>query len=164
MSHDASTAASQDLGPAVRFPPPILFVGGYALGVLVSRWWPLPAPWGDGVPIRLAGMLLFGVGVALALIGIVTFRRAKVSVYPNRPARLLVTQGIYRFTRNPMYLGMTTAYLGGVLVTGMTWALVLLPVVLLVLYLTVVRREERHLMERFPKAYANYCHQVRRWI
>jgi len=153
-----------DRGPAVSFPPPLLFVSGFAIGVVISRFWPIPAPWPTGVARIVVGLLMFGVGVTLALVGVITFRSANVAVYPNRPARQLVTHGIYQYTRNPMYVGMTVAYLGGVIVTGMVWALFTLPIVLIVLYLLVIRREERHLVERFPSQFAEYCGKVRRWI
>ncbi len=159
-----SSLVPRDLGPAVRFPPPILFVGGFALGALQSRLWPLVAPWGDGAWTVVAGVLLALAGLMLAVTGVVTFRRAKVSVYPNRPARSLVTHGVYAYTRNPMYVGLTTVYLGGVLATGLMWPLILLPAVLAALVVFVIRREERHLAERFTVEYTVYCARVRRWI
>jgi protein-S-isoprenylcysteine O-methyltransferase Ste14 len=85
-------------------------------------------------------------------------------VYPNQPARALVTHGVYAHSRNPMYVGLTIAYLGGVLATGSVWALLLLPVALFALLRLVIRREERHLSERFPTEYAAYCAEVRRWL
>ncbi len=153
-----------DLGPAVPFPPPLLFVGGFALGVVASRVWPLAFPWSNGRASLIGGLMLVAIGVALAITGVITFRRARVAVYPNRPARNLVTHGIYRYTRNPMYVGMTAAYLGGVVLTGVAWALVMLPLVLIVLYAAVIQREERHLCERFPDEYLAYSAQVRRWL
>jgi protein-S-isoprenylcysteine O-methyltransferase Ste14 len=162
----STTSASDrpDLGPAVPFPPPLLFVGGFALGVAASRVWPLAFPWSTSRASVAVGLLLVAIGVALAITGVVTFRRAKVAVYPNRPARNLVTHGIYQYTRNPMYVGMTTAYLGGVVMTGIVWGLVMLPLVLLALYAAVIRREERHLTERFPDEFRAYSTQVRRWL
>ena len=160
----APSSDGPDLGPAVPFPPPLLFVGGFALGVVASRVWPLAFPWSNGRASLIAGLLLVAIGIALALTGVITFRRAKVAVYPNRPARQLVTHGIYQYTRNPMYVGMTTAYLGGVVMTAVAWGLVMLPVVLIVLYAAVIQREERHLAERFPDEFRAYSAQVRRWL
>jgi protein-S-isoprenylcysteine O-methyltransferase Ste14 len=164
--HAGTTPASNtpDLGPAVPFPPPLLFVGGFALGVAASRIWPLALPWSMSRTSMAVGLSLVALGVALAITGVVTFRRAKVAVYPNRPARHLVTHGIYQYTRNPMYVGMTTAYLGGVVMTGIAWGLVMLPLVLIVLFAAVIQREERHLTERFPDEFRAYSAQVRRWL
>ena len=105
-----------------------------------------------------------GAGVALMLTGIITFRRARTAVYPNRPAKRLVTHGVYAHTRNPMYVGMSMLYLGGVAATAMLWPLVVFPLVLVVLVTQVVRREERHLRERFPEEYGEYTSRVRRWM
>ncbi|MCC6242982.1 MAG: isoprenylcysteine carboxylmethyltransferase family protein [Gemmatimonadaceae bacterium] len=160
----ASADSAGDQGPAVRFPPPLVFVAGYLLGVALMRVWPWPLPAAHSLAMRLFGVSFVIAGVSLALVGVVTFKRARVAVYPNRAASALVTHGLYRYTRNPMYLGMTIAYVGGTLLTAMTWALVLLPLVLLVLYQTVMRKEERHLHERFPQAYAEYRASVRRWL
>lgn len=109
-------------------------------------------------------LLLVVHGLGLMAIGIITFHRAKVAVYPNQPARALVTHGIYAHTRNPMYVGLTIAYVGGVLATESMWALLLLPIALMTLYQLVIRREEHHLRERFPQEYAEYCAEVRRWL
>lgn len=113
--------------------------------------------------IEELGLLLVVLGFGLVLIGVVTFRRARVSVHPNRPARSVVTYGVYAYTRNPMYTGLTVAYLGGVCLTASVWALVLLPLVLWLLLVLVIRKEEAHLHERFPAEYGAYCQRVRRW-
>ncbi len=93
-----------------------------------------------------------------------TFARAKTAIIPMRPASTLVEKGPYRFTRNPMYTGMTVAYLGGVLILNSFWALVLLPAVLALLYVFVVKCEERYLVEEFGDDYEAYRRRVKRWI
>lgn len=159
--------APRDLGPAVPFPPPLLFVGVFALAALLERVAPLPfdVPASLRSPLAVgAGLLLVAAGLALVATGIATFRRARTAVYPNRPARNLVTHGIYRFTRNPMYLGFVVASLGGVLATSMSWALLLLPLAIVGVRTLVIAREERHLRERFPAEYAAYTRETRRWL
>jgi protein-S-isoprenylcysteine O-methyltransferase Ste14 len=164
MADTKAADATRDQGPGVKFPPPLVFVVGFALGALLTRVLPLGMPWTRSTLTLGVGGGLLMIGVIVALTGVITFRRARVAVYPNRPASELVTHGLFRVSRNPMYLGMIIAYVGGVVVTGIMWALVLLPLVLVVLYATVIRREERHLHERFPDAYAAYCREVRRWL
>ncbi|WP_411281588.1 methyltransferase family protein [Gemmatimonas sp.] len=153
-----------DLGPAVPFPPPLLFVGGIAIGVLLDLVLPLPAVIPDARWVVSAGLTLVLIGLGCMFAGILTFRKFRTAVYPNRPASTMVDSGLYAYTRNPMYTGLTTAYLGGVLLTGVLWVLLLLPVVLTLLVTQVIRREERHLRERFPEAYADYCARVGRWF
>lgn len=152
-------------GPGVFFPPPLLFLTGLAISWLLDRQL---AFWIDGAGAGRAqttiGTLLILSGFALMASGIVTFARARTAIYPNQPARQLVTSGPYRFTRNPMYLGLTVAYLGAACVLNSAWVIVLLPLVLIALYVLVVRREERYLYAAFGDAYKSYRRRVRRWI
>lgn len=155
---------TKDLGPAVPFPPPLLFVVGLVAGVLLDRRLSLPVLIPDRPMVAVMGGALVVGGLALVYTGIWTFRRWRTAVYPNRPAKLVVETGIYRYTRNPMYLGMTIFYVGVALLLTSIASLLLLPVVLGVLCWQVIAREERHLRERFPEAYQAYCARVRRWI
>jgi len=149
----------------VRFPPPLLFVAGYGVGLLLHRAIPLPVAGTAGIARwRTVGWVLLAGGLLLALSATVTFRRARTSIIPNRPASTLVTTGPYRFTRNPMYLSLTLLYVAGALLANTLWPLPLLPLVLVVLYVAVVRREERYLAEEFGEAYAGYRARVRRWL
>lgn len=156
--------AQPDLGPAVKFPPPALFVAGLGAGVLIDRV--IPAGW---VPpghrlLEVLGVALGAIGLALVYTGIISFRRHRTAVYPNRPASTLVAHGVYAHTRNPMYVGMTAFYVGGVLLLHSLGALLLLPIVLRLLFVHVVQREEAHLRTAFPEEYARYCATVRRWL
>ena len=105
-------------------------------------------------------------GIALALAGIREFRRAQTTVNPLEPGRAssIVSSGVYRYTRNPMYLGMALGLVGLAVWPG-TWA-GLLVVPAFMGYLTVfqIMPEERALLVRFGSAYADYCAQVRRWL
>lgn len=163
MTSHAAPPPPQDRGPAVPFPPPLLWVFGLALGAVLQRVMPLPAVMPDAPWAVVGGLLLVVAGLALTYTGILTFRRFRTAVYPNRPAKRIVDVGVFAYSRNPMYTGFTIAYVGGVLLTGWLWALLLLPVVLTVLVTQVIHREERHLHARFPHAYAAYCRRVRRW-
>ena len=164
MSTDADPKPPKDRGPAVPFPPPLLFVGGIVIGVLLDLVMPLPAVIPDARWVVVVGFALVVLGVGFAITGILTFRKFRTAVLPHRPASVLVDTGIFAYTRNPMYTGLTVAYLGGVLLTGVLWVLILLPIVLTVLVTQVIRREERYLRTRFPEAYAAYCTRVGRWF
>jgi protein-S-isoprenylcysteine O-methyltransferase Ste14 len=155
------------VGPNVRFPPPTLFVAGFLLGMLLDAslgpisWlgagvWPL---W-----VQVVGAILAALGFVLSAWGAITFRRADTPVIPKHDATRLVTHGPYRFTRNPMYVGLTLGYIGIALVMGVTWPLILLPMVLWALYDLVIRKEERYLADAFGEDYRTYRARVRRWI
>jgi protein-S-isoprenylcysteine O-methyltransferase Ste14 len=109
-------------------------------------------------------VVLVALGLLLIFWGIATFRVHRTAVFPNRPAAHIVRAGPYRFTRNPMYTGMTVAYGGVAFLLNDAWPLVLLPLVLVLLVRLVIAREERYLMSAFPTEYGEYQRQVRRWL
>lgn len=110
------------------------------------------------------GLALIVVGVALGGWAMLAFRRAKTATIPFYPASALVQRGPYRFSRNPMYVALAVAYVGAALLLNTPWPLFLLPLVLVVLYATVIRPEERYLLSAFPEDYAAYRARVRRWL
>lgn len=152
-------------GPGVRYPPPLLFVLGIVAGWLLYRAFPLPL---IGRPARsagaLAGWLLVALGAGLSVWAVATFRGARTTISPNRPASTLVTHGPFRLSRNPMYLGLSLLYLGVMLLVNSVWTLLFLPIVIAILHLTVIRQEERYLAATFGIAYDEYRRRVRRWL
>lgn len=136
-----------------------------AIGYMGSRWQPggaLQLP----VPELLAGLVM-AFGVLLNLLPKLAFRRVGTTVNPLRPATssVLVTHGVYRYTRNPMYLvGQATVLAGAMLYLQNLTALLAVP--LFVLYITRLQivPEERVLSARFPEAYALFRQRVRRWL
>lgn len=162
---DHTSPPSERRGPAVSFPPPLLFVAALALAWWLNTRLTFEI---DGAGVgRVQGAIGLGAvagGLALMYLGIITFLRARTAIYPNQPARALVTTGPYRFSRNPMYLGLTAAYFGLSLLLNWAWPLVLLPFVLGGLSAFVIDREEKYLAATFGTAYKEYCRHVRRWF
>jgi protein-S-isoprenylcysteine O-methyltransferase Ste14 len=158
---------STDRGPGIRIPPPSIMLAVFLVGIWLDlSFVRIRLVGGSSSPrwLRITGWLLMAMGGALALWGVRTFRRSKTNVLPFRPATTVVSVGPYRYTRNPMYLGMALAYIGGALALNAGWPLLLLPVALLTLYLVVIRREEAYLARTFGDAYAEYRTRVRRWL
>jgi protein-S-isoprenylcysteine O-methyltransferase Ste14 len=152
-------------GPHVAVPPPFVFVGGWLIAWLLSRLRALEIDGAGASTVQSAlGVALMAGGFALMAWGIVTFTRARTPVVPVRPARVVVTGGPFRFTRNPMYLGFTMMYVGLAALLNTAWPVILLPVVLLVLTSFVIEREEAHLKAAFPDDYDAYRACVRRWV
>jgi protein-S-isoprenylcysteine O-methyltransferase Ste14 len=83
---------------------------------------------------------------------------------PHHPVSALVTTGAYRISRNPMYAGLAVGYVGGTLLLGSWWSLVLLPPALAAVQIMVILPEERYLQRRFGAEYAGYRARVRRWL
>jgi protein-S-isoprenylcysteine O-methyltransferase Ste14 len=92
------------------------------------------------------------------------FGRARTPVDPYTPSEAIVTDGPYRLTRNPGYLGMTLTYAGIAIVSSAPWALVPLPIAIAVIDRGVIAREERYLERKFGERYTDYKRRVRRWI
>jgi len=152
-------------GPNVRIPPPLIFVVGWLVAWLLNRARPFAIDSsGTSAWQTAVGGLALVAGLTFMFWGIVTFAALGTPIVPTRPARVLVEHGPYRFTRNPIYLGMTLAYAGLAVLLNLAWPLLVLPGVLVLLVLMVVRREERHLGATFGDAYRAYRRRVRRWL
>jgi protein-S-isoprenylcysteine O-methyltransferase Ste14 len=153
-------------GPDVRIPPPFFFVAGFLVGWLIDakflHLWPALGPTVRTVLDWLGGVL-FGAGIGLSVSGFLTFRRAGTAIIPNHDASRLVRAGPYRFTRNPMYLGLSLAYVGLSIFMAVGWPLLILPIVIMVLQRLVIDREERYLTQAFGDDYRAYQREVGRW-
>ena len=151
--------------PGVKFPPPLLFVAAFLAGWLLHRRWPqflLADQWSTAR--EAGGVLLVVAGVSLMLWALVTFRRHRTAIYPNRPASRIVRDGPYRRTRNPMYVSLVAVYLVMALLVNSVLPLIFLPFAVLLLVTLVIAREERYLRSAFGDEYATYCRDVRRWL
>lgn len=149
----------------LRVPPPL--VGVVVAGAMWLVAWSLPPLLPLPAPVRLpTAVILALAGVAIALSGVLSFRRAQTTVNPLKPetSTSLVSTGIYRFTRNPMYLGMLAVLVAWAAYLPSSWAL--LGPVAFALYITrfQIIPEERALHSLFGAAFVEYAHIVRRWL
>src|SRR5258708_6735659 len=96
----------------VRFPPPFIYLGALLLGLAAERFVTLRSFGTDWRLLIAAGALLFVAGAAVMLAAAGLFRRLGTNVRPSQPTTLIATTGPYRWTRNPMYLGMALVYAG----------------------------------------------------
>lgn len=144
--------------PRVFVPPPLIFAGLVALGLFLD---------GEALAfgsIQIIGALLGVAGLVLIAMALGLFRRSKTRPEPWQPSTALVSGGIYRLTRNPMYLGMAMISLGVALAFSSLAASVLAIVAAVIIDRTVIMREEAYLMRRFGQDYARYASGVRRWL
>ena len=119
------------------------------------------------LPGRLAGaVVLAGAGIGIATAGVATFRRHGTTVNPLTPdaTAMLVSGGIYRVSRNPMYLGMLVLLAGWALWLANAAAPLLLPLFVAYLNRVQIAPEERLLLARFGPQFAHYMATVRRWL
>jgi protein-S-isoprenylcysteine O-methyltransferase Ste14 len=145
-------------------PPPV-----YALVIAAIMWW-LDKSWPVVVwldsALNVAGLVIIALAVVLDLWSLGLFFRSKTTPNPMKPAstRALVVDGMYRITRNPMYLGMLIALTGWWIYLGSLSPLLMLPVFVRVLTVQQILPEEAVLEEKFGAEYLDYKRRVRRWI
>jgi protein-S-isoprenylcysteine O-methyltransferase Ste14 len=154
-------SADRDI-PGVIAPPPVIYLGGLAIGFVLESVLP-----GGSLPGRLfqvLGAVLLLLGLGLLGWWMSSFRRAETPMPPWEPTTALVTDGPYRLSRNPAYLADAVIYVGIALLADAPWALLPLPFVLALMQLGVIRREERYLERRFGQDYRDFKARRRAWI
>lgn len=155
---------NDDDNAQVRFPPPLVYVGMLLTGFVIGHLLGDPTTGLGVVTASVLGALLAVIGLVVMFSGVLLFRRVGNNLEPWRPATMVVTTGIYTFTRNPMYLGMALIFAGLALVYDSLAALMLLPVVIIIIQTQVIAREEKYLETKFGDEYRAYKNKVRRWI
>lgn len=147
-----------------RIPPPVIAIACVALAWALARYMPAFA---YPLPLRLPIAALFALGgFALDLSGFLAFRNASTTVNPLSPekATAIVRSGPYRFTRNPMYLGMASILFAFCLYLANPVSLVAVGVFVIYITRFQIIPEERLLVQKFGESYAEYTRSVRRWI
>lgn len=139
----------------------------YAAAMLAGWWldrYVRPLPWDDGAASHALGWLWAAAGLGLFAWTLWTFHRHRTTVNPYAGASRLCTDGPFRFSRNPIYLGDWLLLIGVALLLNTLWPLAFAPLVWLALRYGVIRHEEAHLEAKFGEAYRAYKARVRRWL
>ena len=148
----------------MHIPVPWVFVLTYLAGAGLEFCVPLQR-WNEAASgIRLTGAGLFAVGATIAGWSLLIFHKSRTTTVPGRTSSKLVTWGPYRFSRNPMYVGLTIAYLGEAGILKQLWPILLLPLTVAYLNWIVLPVEEARLTGAFGGDYQRYQAKVRRWI
>ena len=148
----------------LRVPVPWVFVLTYLLGAALQSIRSTAISPEAARMSTIAGGVLFAAGAGIAGWGLFLFQKARTTTVPGESSAKLVTWGPYRFTRNPMYVGLTIAYLGEAGLLKQIWPVLLLPFTLAYLNWIVIPVEEAKMKEVFQDAYEQYRSRVRRWI
>ncbi len=148
--------------PGIFRGPPILYLVAFVAGWAIHSAFPIPflaAGW-----LQLAiGLLMIVLAGAFWVSAILALRRAGTAIDPGKPTTTLVTQGPFRFSRNPLYLSLAVIYLGAATSLDTLWPIVFLPGILAAIRL-VILQEERYLERKFGQEYLAYKARVRRWL
>jgi protein-S-isoprenylcysteine O-methyltransferase Ste14 len=148
----------------LHVPVPWVLVLTYLLGVGLESMRHTSIRPQAAVVSTIAGTVLFALGAVMAGWGLIIFRKVRTTTVPGKTSVKLVTWGPYRFTRNPMYVGLVLAYIGEAGILKQIWPVLVLPLTVAYLNWTVIPVEEKRLKEVFSDEYDQYRARVRRWI
>lgn len=148
--------------PGVICPPPLIYGAGI-LAALALEWiWPMPfGPYTAAIWVGGALVLL---GLAVNLWGAWSMTRARTPISPYRRVEAIVEAGAFRWSRNPLYVGLDLIFVGLFIWLGNPWGIAVFIVVVLVMHYGVILREERYLEARFGQTYTDYRGRVRRYL
>ncbi len=149
-------------GPGLKFPPPLLVLATVACAWLANLLKPLPIVAGDA--LLGTGIAIIAIALLIALIALAHFFAAKTHVEPWHPTTAIIRKGVYRFSRNPIYLSFCIATVGAGLVLNSWWVVASVTLLKPLLERLVISREETYLEKKFGEHYLEYKRQVRRWL
>ncbi|MCJ7700534.1 MAG: isoprenylcysteine carboxylmethyltransferase family protein [Anaerolineales bacterium] len=118
----------------------------------------IPTPW------KLFGLLFLGIGIGISYAAEAQFHRANTAVKPFEEPAALVTDGMFRFSRNPMYLGFVSILFGAAISLGSLTPTLAIPVFIALIHKKFVRVEEQLLAKTFPREWLDYAKKVRCWL
>jgi len=144
-------------------PPPLLYLGTLIVAFVLHWLWPAPIL-GHATWEVWCGVVLGALGLGLGLWGRSKMISAGTNINPLKPTTSIVTSGPFRFTRNPLYVGMTLLYLGLTIGFDTWWGIALLIPLIIVMHVGVIRREERYLEGKFGDEYRQYRSTVARYV
>lgn len=141
--------------------PPLLYLLVLVLGITVSNSFPIVQPLAGQMPV---GTLLVFAGTLIVVLAARQLNKHNTTINPSGATTAIVDGGIFRLSRNPMYLSFTLMYIGiSMLLTAWFNGVLLIPLLLLVQE-GIIKREERYLLRKFGDRYAAYRASVRRWF
>ena len=160
MSNQPNTSK----GPGVYIPPPLLYILIFLAAIFIQKKNPLDNGLFQLQIIKVAGIILLVIALFFSIRSLRQFFLSKNTLILIRPATSLQTTGIYRISRNPMYLGLAIVYLGLTCLIGNWWNLILFPVLFLIVQEYIIKHEEKYLELEFGQQYTQYKKTVRRWL
>ena len=147
---------------SVKIHPPILTFIFFVLAYLAKLFIPIQFAIPDG--LRTSGLFLGIVGFLIPFFAIREFIKARTTVDPHGSVSNIISSGIFRFTRNPIYVGFVMMFIGFTSFLNNYWGLILTPVLIISFNNLVIQHEEAYLEKKFGEQYTSYKSRVRRWL
>ncbi len=151
-------------GPGVYVPPPLFYVITFIAAVLIQGKIPLSDVQFQLRITKIGGITLLIIALFFLFRSLRQFFLSKNTIILIKPASSLQTTGIYKISRNPMYVGLAIVYLGITCLIGNWWNIILFPLLLLIVQEYIIKREEKYLELEFGQDYEEYTRKVRRWL
>jgi protein-S-isoprenylcysteine O-methyltransferase Ste14 len=151
-----------EVGHAVGIPAPVVFFGLLIIGFTLN--WAVQLAVMPKFPAETAGIIIAVLGLPIGLSGIIVMRWARTSPDPRKPTTALVEKGVFRYSRNPLYLSMFALFLGIAVFMNALWLILLFPLLFMVMERGAVKPEEAYLERTFGDPYLQYKKRVPRWI
>jgi protein-S-isoprenylcysteine O-methyltransferase Ste14 len=148
--------------PGIVVPPPFIYLVFFLVGILFEKYVHLFSI--TYHPMEWIWVGLMQTSFIIAIVAFVQFVRVKTTILPAGRASTLITNGIFAYSRNPLYLSLFLFYVGLSLFLDMLWPLILSPVLVWVMNRFVIAKEEECLTRTFDQTYQEYCKRVRRWL
>jgi len=150
--------------PAIRIPPPVFFFACLGGSLLLEYLFPMSHINIPCVPRIIVGGIFMMMALWFAAGGFFMLVRNKTTFHTAKSTQKIVTDGIYRFSRNPLYLSLLLLLSGVAVLLSSLWLFVAVPVLYVLLLFKAVKPEEQYLLQKFGEEYSNYLEKVRRWI
>ena len=149
-------------GPAVRFPPPLIFLVITVASIGLQRL--VPVSLGSAPVLRLAGAAFVVLGFVVIGVAAASFHRAKTHIEPWKPTASIISDGIFAYSRNPIYVAFCLLQIGVGLWLSNAWTVLTVAVSAYLVFYIAVRNEEHYLERKFGEQYLKYKRDVRRWL
>ena len=160
-SNNKAAAAQDHPNVNKNVHPPMVALLFIVIAYFLGRF--VPTPFVVPAILRTIGLALTFIGFLLGIGAFIEFRKAH-TLDPHGSVKQIVTSGVYRFTRNPIYLGFMLMVIGLPLNSGLYWGLVVSPLFAMTMSRLVIEREEAYLEKKFKEQYTAYRSSVRRWL
>jgi protein-S-isoprenylcysteine O-methyltransferase Ste14 len=150
--------------PGVRIPPPLIYALIFGISLIIQKLVPIGNAFFNTTASRIVGFLLLAICLVFDLPSLIQFFKTKNTIITIKSANSLQTKGLYSISRNPMYTGLLCLYSSLAMLVGNWWTVLFIPLVIFIIQVYVILREESYLARRFGQQFIDYKMRVRRWI
>lgn len=150
--------------PGVYIPPPLFYIAFFYFSLLLEYEFELGYGFLRRPPTQAFGWVIAVLGIGLGIATVIQFIRSRNTLVTIKSAHSLQTNGVYAYSRNPLYLSLFFLYFAAAILYGNWWTFIISPFLVFIMQLYVIKREEKYLGRSFGKEYKAYKRRVRRWF